>query len=157
MKLEFRQLCKIAVVIFLLYLAIHFRPALLSFAGTLLAAASPLFIGCIIAYVLNLLMNWYEKHWFPVSKKKIIVKTRRGVCLTAAILSLLLIAALTASMLSCGGEGGTADTSAGTDGADNITDAAVSCILEVRNIISDSILLSLNRTGLDLHLPDFQC
>ncbi|MBR4961882.1 MAG: AI-2E family transporter [Clostridia bacterium] len=99
MKLEFRQLCKIAVVIFLLYLAIHFWPALLSFAGTLLAAASPLFIGCAIAYVLNLLMNWYERHWFPVSQKKIIVKTRRGVCLTAAILSLLLIVGLVIGLI----------------------------------------------------------
>ena len=106
MKLEFKQLCKIAVVIFLLYLAIHFWPGVLSFVGTLFAAAAPLLIGCVIAYVLNLLMGcviayvlnllmgWYEKHWFPCSKKPVIIKTRRAVCLTAAILSLLLIISL---------------------------------------------------------------
>lgn len=49
------------------------------------------------------------------------------------ILSLLLIAALTASMLSCGGDSGTADTSADTDGADNATDAVVT-----ENITSDN-------------------
>lgn len=94
MKLEFKQLIKIAAVIFLLYLAIHFWPGVISFAGTVLAAAAPLFIGCVIAYILNLLMGWYEKHWFPGSDKPFVNKTRRGVCLMAAILSLLLIVGL---------------------------------------------------------------
>ncbi|MBR5444883.1 MAG: AI-2E family transporter [Clostridia bacterium] len=99
MKLEFRQLCKIAVVIFLLYLAIHFWPSLLTFAGTLLGAASPLFIGCVIAYVLNLLMNWYEKHLFPSSRGKKVEKIRRWGSLAAAILSLLLIVGLVIGLI----------------------------------------------------------
>ncbi len=91
MKLEFRQLWKIALVIFALYLAIHFFPAILAFGQTILAAAFPLIIGFIIAYIVNILMGWFEKHYFPRSQKKIVAKTRTGVCLTAAFLALFVI------------------------------------------------------------------
>ena len=94
MKLDFKQLCKIAVVIFLLYLAIHFWPELVAFAGTVAAAAVPLLIGCVIAYIVNILMVWFERHYFPRSASPAVARTRRGVCMTAAILSMLLIVAL---------------------------------------------------------------
>ncbi len=94
MKLEFRELWKIAVVIFALYLAIHFWPAAVSLGGTLLAAAFPLTVGFVIAYIVNILMGWFERHYFPKSNKPIVQKTRTGVCLTAAVLALLLIVGL---------------------------------------------------------------
>ncbi len=94
MKLEFKQLCKIASVVFLLYLAIHFWPEVLTFVGTLFGAAFPLFVGGIIAYIVNILMGWFERHYFPGSAKPAVVKSRRAVSLTAAILSMLLIIGL---------------------------------------------------------------
>ncbi len=99
MKLEFKQLWKIAVVIFGLYLAIQLWPGVLSIGGALVAAAFPLIIGAVIAYIVNILMGWFERHYFPRSNKKIVQKTRTGVCLTAAIVSLLLIVTLVVGLV----------------------------------------------------------
>ncbi len=99
MKLEFKQLWKIAVVIFALYLAIQLWPGVLSLGGAVIAAAFPLIIGAIIAYVLGILMGWFERHYFPRSQRKLVQKTRTGVCLTAAIVALLLIVALVVGLV----------------------------------------------------------
>ena len=49
----------------------------------------PLLIGGIIAYLLNILMSFYERHFFPNTKKTIIKKCRRAICLLLSIVSLL--------------------------------------------------------------------
>ena len=99
MKLEMKQLFKIAGVIFLLYLAIEFWPAVAAAAGTILGAAVPLLIGCGIAYVVGILMGWFERHYFPRSGKPVVVKSRRIVSLCAAIVSLLLIIGLVIGLI----------------------------------------------------------
>ena len=99
MKLEFKQLCKIAVVIFLLYLAVQFWPGVISLLGTMIGAAFPLILGCVIAYIVNILMVWFERHYFPSSAKPFVLKSRRGVCLAAAILSMLLIIGLVIGLI----------------------------------------------------------
>ena len=99
MKLECKQLLKIAGVVFLLYLAIEFWPGIVSIAGTMLAAAVPLLIGCGIAYVVGILMGWFERHYFPRSVKPVVAKSRQVVCLLAAIVSLLLIIGLVIGLI----------------------------------------------------------
>ena len=83
MKLECKQLLKIAGVVFLQYLAIEFWPGIVSIAGTMLAAAVPLLIGCGIAYVVGILMGWFERHYFPRAVKPVVAKSRQVVCLLA--------------------------------------------------------------------------
>lgn len=46
-----------------------------------LKALKPLFIGCIMAYIFNIIMNFFERHYFPKSTSGFICKSRRPVCL----------------------------------------------------------------------------
>ena len=92
MKLQWKTLLQIGVSIFVLYLCIHFWPAIGGVIGTLLGAATPLLIGCIIAYILNILMSAYERVW--PGKKGALLKAKRPVCLVGALLTLIAIIAL---------------------------------------------------------------
>lgn len=97
--LKGKNLLKIGLGIFLLYLAIHYWPVVSGFLGTVFAAATPLLLGCVIAYPLNILMSFYERHYFPRSNKKVVLRTRRGVCLILALLTLILIIALIVALV----------------------------------------------------------
>ncbi|MBQ3002574.1 MAG: AI-2E family transporter, partial [Clostridia bacterium] len=59
-----------------------------------LGAAMPLLIGGAIAFVLNIMMSNFEKWYFPKSQKKIVLKTRRPVCLALAVIAVLAIISL---------------------------------------------------------------
>ena len=91
MNLTLKSCLRIALSIFLLYLAIHYWPAVAKLLGTLVSAAMPLLLGGALAYVLNLIMRSYEKRFFPRSTNPKVSKLRRPVCLLLAILSLLAI------------------------------------------------------------------
>lgn len=94
MKMEWKTCFRICASVFLLYLCIFYWEGLSGLLGTLLGALSPLVLGLVIAYVLNILMSLYEKHYFPKSRDKWVAKSRRIVCLLAAILTLCAIVAL---------------------------------------------------------------
>ena len=93
-RIDTKSLIKIAVVIFALYLAIHYWGNAANTLKTLLGAALPLIIGAVLSYPLNILMSFYEKHLFPKSEKAALVKSRRGIALTLALLTLIGILAL---------------------------------------------------------------
>lgn len=75
-----------------LILGIRYFDVLLGGAGNLWGIAAPLIAGCVMAYVLNLPMRWFEKKYFPNSGKAIVKKTRRPVCIVLSILAVALIA-----------------------------------------------------------------
>lgn len=52
---------------------------------------SPLFLGAGIAFVLNIIVNRYEKIYFPKSHHGFILKTRRTVCIFLSILTVVLV------------------------------------------------------------------
>ena len=85
MKVQGKTCLKVGVSIFLLYLAIHYWPALAGFAASLLGAATPLIIGAMLAYMVNILMSFYERHSFPKSRQSAAGKSRRPVCMLAAL------------------------------------------------------------------------
>ena len=89
MRLEWRSCLRVAATIFLLYLAIYYWAGVMKFLGLVLGAAMPLVTGFIIAYVLNILMSFYERFYFKKSKSEFVKKSKRAVCLIAAILSLV--------------------------------------------------------------------
>ncbi len=91
MNITLKSCLRIALSIFLLYLAIHYWPAVSGFAGTLLGAAMPLLIGCALAYILNMIMSAYEKRFFPRSTNARLIRLRRPLCALLAVLSLLAI------------------------------------------------------------------
>lgn len=74
-----------------LILVIKYFNVLLQGAGNLWRIAGPLLMGCVIAYVLNIIMRQLEKLCFPKSKNRLVIKSRRPVCI---ILSIVLIAAV---------------------------------------------------------------
>lgn len=94
MKIEWKTCFKVGISIFLLYLCIHYWEKVAGVASTVLGAAMPLIVGAVIAYLINILMTFYERHYFPKSAKKSIIKSKRPVCLVAAIITLTAILAL---------------------------------------------------------------
>ncbi len=93
-KIENKTLIKIALAVIGVYVVIHYWTNISGFVGTLFSAAMPLLFGFVISYPLNILMNFYERHWFPKSKKPLAQKSRRPVCLTGSILTIAGIVAL---------------------------------------------------------------
>lgn len=94
MRLEWKSCLRVAVTIFLLYLAIYYWAAFMKLLGLVFGAAMPLVTGFIIAYVLNILLSFYERYYFRKSKASFVKKSKRAVCLIAAILSLVGIVTL---------------------------------------------------------------
>ncbi len=93
-KIENKTLLKIGLAVIGVYLVIHYWSNISGIIGTVISAASPLLFGFVISYPLNILMKFYERHWFPKSKKAAAEKSRRPVCLIGAILTVLGIVAL---------------------------------------------------------------
>lgn len=94
MKVEWKSCFRVGVSIFLLYLCIYYWSSAAGLLSALLGAAMPLLLGCVIAYMINILMSFYEKHCFSKSVKPVAVKCRRPVCMIGAIASLLAIVVL---------------------------------------------------------------
>ena len=95
MKIEWKSCFRIGVSAFLLFLCIHYCDPALALVLRILGAAAPVFVGLIMAYILNILMSFYEKHYFvKLSHKRAVQKTRRSVCMVLAILTLFGIVAL---------------------------------------------------------------
>lgn len=74
-------------------MALKYWDLFATFASKLVGAASPLIIGCVAAYVINILMSTYEKHFFP-KKGGVVARLRTPTCLVLAILTLCGIIAL---------------------------------------------------------------
>lgn len=91
MKTERKKYLTLGIFVFLLYLCIRYWDPLVSLALRCLSAAIPLVVGCALAYVANILMTAYERHYFPNSQKPAVLKTRRPLCLLASYLTLLAI------------------------------------------------------------------
>ena len=47
--------------------------------------AFPLILGCLVAYILNIIMKALENHWFPDTNSKAALRARRGVCVFLSI------------------------------------------------------------------------
>ena len=91
MNIDKKTCINIGIVVFLLYLAIHYWDGLVGLFNLFLAAAGTLINGAIIAYVLNILMRFYERHMAPNTKKKVWNAMRRPVCMALAFLTLVAV------------------------------------------------------------------
>ena len=93
-NLKKTSLLKITGALFILYLGIHYWPNISGFLGAVFSALTPLILGAMIAYSLNILMSFYERHYFINSKNEAVQKTRRPICLLLAMISLLAVLTL---------------------------------------------------------------
>lgn len=91
------KLCfKLCFSVFLLYLCINYWDKV---SVAILGAAAPIIIGFVIAYLVNIIMNFYERHYFIKSKKKFVIKSRRPVCMIGAFLTVLAVIALVVGLV----------------------------------------------------------
>lgn len=89
MKLNFQNCAKIVLSAFALYLCVHYWPAVSNLVSVLFGAAFPLILGGAVAYVVNILMSFYEGHYFPKSKSAFVSGSRRAVCMLGAFLTVI--------------------------------------------------------------------
>lgn len=94
MKPEWKTCLRIGICAFLLYLCIHYWPQASAVLGAFFSAAVPLIAGCALAFVVNILMSFYERHFFPKSSGGFAAKSRRGICMLGAYITVLAILAL---------------------------------------------------------------
>ncbi|MGN1205777.1 MAG: AI-2E family transporter [Eubacterium sp.] len=94
MKLKWKTCFRVGVTVAILYLMIHYWNAIAIGIGIAFHAAAPLFTGMMIAYAVNILMSFYQKHYFSKSKKKWVKKTRTGICVLLSYISLIGIIAV---------------------------------------------------------------
>ena len=85
---EVKKVIWLVVGLFVLFLAIRYWPIIEGMVTLGIDAATPLLIGCVIAYVVNILMNFYENLYDKVFKVKVALKIKRIVCIIFAFLSL---------------------------------------------------------------------
>ena len=91
------KLCfKLCFSVFLLYLCINYWDKV---SVAILGAAAPIIIGFVIAYLVNIIMSFYERHYFIKSKKKFVIKSRRPVCMIGAFLTVLAVIALVVGLV----------------------------------------------------------
>lgn len=70
--------------------ALNAKDVLVNFLG-FLGIFKPIFLGCVIAFILNIVVSLWEKIFFPNTKNKYLQKSRRGICILLSFLSVLLI------------------------------------------------------------------
>lgn len=85
---EIKKIVGLVVGLFLLFLAVRYWPAAENIVSLGMDAAAPLLIGCVMAYVINILMNFYEKLYDRIFKVDVAKKVKRIVCIIFAFLSL---------------------------------------------------------------------
>lgn len=87
MKTDKKTYVYIGITLVCVYLFTQYWSAAAEVLLLAVGAAMPLIVGCIIAYVVNILMTFYERLYFPHAKKTIALRSRRPVCLVLAFLS----------------------------------------------------------------------
>ncbi|MBE6893560.1 MAG: AI-2E family transporter [Ruminococcaceae bacterium] len=94
MKIEWKTCAKIVTSLFALFLAITYWKTVSGFIGMVFGAATPLFIGAAAAYVVNILMSFYERRFFGKTKNKKLLKIKRPLCMIIAFITLVAVLAL---------------------------------------------------------------
>lgn len=86
-----RLIIKYILFIAVIVLLVFNYHQILSWIGYLWLISSPVFIGAMIAYVLNILMVKFENIWFPASTHIIVRKTRRPMSILFALLTITVV------------------------------------------------------------------
>lgn len=94
MKLEWKTCFRAGVTVAVLFFLIHYWRLIAGGIGLAFHAASPLILGAVVAYAVNILMGVYERYYFPNAKNRFVKKSRGAVCVLVSYLSLIGIIAL---------------------------------------------------------------
>ena len=96
---ETRTIVKITAAAFFLFLCVSYWPDLAGFLRRAFSAAAPLALGAAAAYLLNILMSFYQRHLFSAVRRKTARAARTPLCLVLALATLVAIIALVASLI----------------------------------------------------------
>jgi len=99
MKIHWKSCFKIGVSVFIVFLCINYWASLVNFFKLVFLAGLPLIIGGFIAYLVNILMSFYEKHFFPKQNNIIVRKLRRPICILGAFLTMIAIISVIISLV----------------------------------------------------------
>ncbi len=98
-KLNKKRYLYIALAVIAVFLFFRYWDNIAGFIGGVYNALIPVIVGAIIAYIINILMSFYERHYFVKKNPPFAQKTRKAVCLIGAILTILVIVALIISLI----------------------------------------------------------
>ena len=99
MTREIKKYIKIGIVFAALYLAVENIEFFWSVVQNISSAVFPLVLGLIIAYIMSLILKPLEKIYFPKARNKILIKSRRPVCVLLSFLIICLVIALVLVMV----------------------------------------------------------
>ena len=94
MKVEWKTCLRLGVTVAVLFLLTQYWGIIAGGIGLAFHAASPLLIGFIIAYAVNILMSFFERYYFPGAKNFFVIRSRGAVCVLLSYVSLIGIVAL---------------------------------------------------------------
>ncbi len=95
MNISWKTCFRVGVSVLLLFLCVKYSDFAVNAVKALLGAVLPVIIAMAVAYIINLPMSFYERHYFPRQKdKKWVQNSRRPVCIVGAILTICAIIAL---------------------------------------------------------------
>lgn len=84
----------IFVTLFLLYLAITYWPSVAKFCGNIGHASMPLLVGAVLAYIINILLNQWEKLYQKIFPRANNQRFRRIICIILSYISIIVIIGL---------------------------------------------------------------
>ena len=88
-KFTVKNMAIISAFVLGVFLIIYYWSSIAAGIGVILSAFGPLLIGGVLVYLVNILMRFYERHYFVKHCKKFGNVTRRPVCLVGAIITIL--------------------------------------------------------------------
>lgn len=94
MEIKWKSCLKIIGSIVLVYVVIHYWGNIEGVIKLSISAVLPLIIGGIMAYAVNILMTFYEEHYFTKTQNNVLKKSKRPVCMLGAFITLFVIVAL---------------------------------------------------------------
>lgn len=98
-KIDWKTCFRVGISVFVVFLCIHYWSTTASLIKTFLSAVLPLVIGAVIAYPLNILMEFYERHILKRTNNPKVYKLRNAICLVLTLVTLLLIIALVVALV----------------------------------------------------------
>lgn len=98
-KKEMKRYSFIALLALIVCIAVKNFSVVSRLLRTAITALVPLLTGCIIAYVFNIIMTFYEKHYFPKKHSNFVRQSRRPVCVGLAFASAALIVVLVINII----------------------------------------------------------
>lgn len=90
-EMNLKRFTQYVMIVALFCLLVLHIETVLGWGGNVISVAYPLILGCVIAYVLNILMVRLEKLYFPKSENQWICKSRRGICIVLSLMILIAI------------------------------------------------------------------